>query len=422
MAGDLLLAQQILGRLAHGGDPRRYASRVIVRHALGERVEAGEAGHGSEGGVVGPDAAEEPAQFGQRLPAGRLDRPQRLSHLRGPLVERVAGGRCLDRHDAHAVADDVVHLAPDPGLLLGGRPFHVGLALGLEPGGALATRAQVVAQQPRRAEGRERAQRLPGPEIADAQHEQRQRDGGGAGRLQRPRPPDVGGDGVERDEWAGEQEVVVREVGGERGGERDGEDGDWVPAAEDDRQRRGDDQEHEADRPPQRVVGRVHRRRRLGWGHGDTVELVAEQHRVLVLAGLAEDDTRPVDPRRAGRPRCPGRPLAGGRVLHGQERHRLPGRLRRPAVAEHRDLRVPAVAWPDVPGRRRQRPVLVGGWCLVDAGARLDQEQRREREHDREQRAPEERKRSPAGHLLNLTPGPLVHGEEPARPQGRSTA
>ena len=83
-------------------------------------------------------AGQQAAQLGQRLAAGGLDRAQRLAHLRRPAVERISRGRGLDRHHAHAVADDVVQLPRHPRLLLGGGPLHVGPMLGLEPARALA--------------------------------------------------------------------------------------------------------------------------------------------------------------------------------------------------------------------------------------------------------------------------------------------
>ena len=63
--------------------------------------------------------ADQSAHLGQRLAAGLLDDLERLSLLLLIRVQPSPHRARLDGHHAHAVPDDVVQLARDPGALLG---------------------------------------------------------------------------------------------------------------------------------------------------------------------------------------------------------------------------------------------------------------------------------------------------------------
>ena len=81
------------------------------------------------------DSLQHPAQLGQRLPARRADRAQRLPGRLRAGAEHVLGGTRLDDDHAEGVGDDVVQLAPDPGLLLGDRPPGLQFLLAAAVGG-----------------------------------------------------------------------------------------------------------------------------------------------------------------------------------------------------------------------------------------------------------------------------------------------
>ena len=98
-----------------------------------------EARLGSERGCLlgAPEHADEPAHLGQRLAPGLLDDLERLALLLLIGLEPTANRARLDGHHAHAVADDVVELARDPGALLGDGFASFVLPLALELLGTL---------------------------------------------------------------------------------------------------------------------------------------------------------------------------------------------------------------------------------------------------------------------------------------------
>ena len=294
-----------------------------------------------------------------------------------------------------------MQLARDPRLLLGRRPPHVRLVLGLEPSRSLAPRTHVVAQQPRGAEQRVDPQQLPEPERVDREHEGHEHGGRARGRVQGARPPDVRRHAVERHERTREHEGVVDVGGGERRGERDGEDGERPPAPEHDRQRGEQDEEHEPERD----------RRLLGW-RADVVD----QDGVGIRRIAMQHDARAVEPGCAvggGRRR---RPRAAAPQLDG--RGQLPRRPAGLAVAEHDDPRVPDVAGLAVGGWRVDRPVDQRRGRFLHRLAGLDAGERHQRDRDREQGVDDERGRSPTSHRSNPTPERLVRKDEAARSQG----
>ena len=98
--------------------------------------------------------AEQPVQLDDGLPAGRLDRAERLLRLVGPPRHHPPRRARLDAHHADVVGHDVVQLARDPDALLEHRPARVLLALALQLGRLLGQFAAPVAQ---RADGQRRA-------------------------------------------------------------------------------------------------------------------------------------------------------------------------------------------------------------------------------------------------------------------------
>ena len=101
---------------------------------LDQVAEAGQAGRRLPLGlvVVGPEDADQPAEFGQRRPPGGLDLDECVPG-RGPfLPEREPLGAGLQHHQAQGVADDVVQLAGDPRPLAGHRQAGVLRALPLQ--------------------------------------------------------------------------------------------------------------------------------------------------------------------------------------------------------------------------------------------------------------------------------------------------
>jgi hypothetical protein len=82
------------------------------------------------------------------LPARRADRAERLAGRLRAGVEHVLRGAGLDDDHAEGVGDDVVELAPDPGLLLGDRPPGLQLLLAAAARGPAPQLTHVSAAQP----------------------------------------------------------------------------------------------------------------------------------------------------------------------------------------------------------------------------------------------------------------------------------
>jgi hypothetical protein len=129
--------------------------------------------------LLGPEDPDQLPQLLQRLPTGLLHLAGQLRHL-----ARVGGGH-LDRaglqdHEAHPVADDIVHLAGDPGALLEHRLAGQQLLLRLGPLRALDQRRHQHGARPG-----VRAQR------SRQQHQEPRREGplpGDFERVDRPGP------------------------------------------------------------------------------------------------------------------------------------------------------------------------------------------------------------------------------------------
>src|SRR5262249_16212237 len=118
-----------LGRV--GGGPARRAA--VPRRAGGAPAAGGPAGAGRGARAGGParrggggggwgwggwaDGSEYPAQFGQGLPPGGLDRAEGLAGLVRSGVEHITRRGGLHDDHAECVGDDVVEFTADPGLL-----------------------------------------------------------------------------------------------------------------------------------------------------------------------------------------------------------------------------------------------------------------------------------------------------------------
>lgn len=92
---------------------------------------------------VRPQDAQDAAEFAHGLPAGVAEEAQGLG---GPLVVVGGEGGCAvgePDHDGEVVADDVVHLAGDPGALGGGGEPDALVAFDLQAGGAVLQCRQV---------------------------------------------------------------------------------------------------------------------------------------------------------------------------------------------------------------------------------------------------------------------------------------
>ncbi len=83
--------------------------------------------------VVVAQDAQEAAEFGQRLPAGRADGFEGLARALRALACRVGAAVRESCDDRQVVADDVVHLPGDPRAFGGGREFGLLVAFVLQP-------------------------------------------------------------------------------------------------------------------------------------------------------------------------------------------------------------------------------------------------------------------------------------------------
>ena len=139
--GERLLDDSVGGdvdpRRERTGSPstRRSTGRPARAHLVDQRLDVGETRLGHHRlllAVIAAQDAEQPADLGERLAAGRLDRFERRPCGLGLAVEHPAPRRGLDDHDADAVGDDVVQLARDPCPLLRHRAPGLLFALPLE--------------------------------------------------------------------------------------------------------------------------------------------------------------------------------------------------------------------------------------------------------------------------------------------------
>jgi hypothetical protein len=248
-----------------------------------ERLEAGEAGlrRARRGVVLGLEEPEQPAHLAERLAPDPLDLPGRLGRALGVARQDAAGAAGLHDHHAHAVGDDVVHLARDAAALLGHRRLRLALVRLLGEDGRLVQLG---------GEPRARPQRPPGEERADdeAAGEQEVADDDVAltGEVHR-------GDGDERDREPPDRAVGPRAdaVGHEDQAEEAGDD---VVGAEQPHRlhgHRAEEREEGAERPaPPQDDGDA----------GERADDVVEPHGADRVGGRAGRDEAHDDERRAG--------------------------------------------------------------------------------------------------------------------------
>ena len=219
------------------------------------------------------DGRQHPAELGQGLPARRADRAQRLPGRLRAGAEHVLGGAGLDDDHAEGVGDDVVQLAPDPGLLLGDRPPGLQFLLAAAVGGAGPQLTEVGAGQPPGRQETQDEHHAQGVTVAVEPERPGQDGPGGDARPGRLPPRAVRGHRVQRHQHANRPGNVGvpgdrraprgRDRRAQRGRDHHGQHPDRAPPPERQRQRlqqgKGD-----AGRPdPRAVAGR-----RGGHGQG----------------------------------------------------------------------------------------------------------------------------------------------------------
>lgn len=236
-------------------------------HLVGERLQLGDAGQRVALGVrlVGPQDAQRAPHVGQRLPARLGDLQHRGGGpVRGPVL-RVDGGVGERDHDGQVVGDDVVHLAGDPGPLLGDGQQRLLLLVQRQPFGPLLHGGEVGPAGPhvhpedgggdhRRGErderGQERAVRCP---AQAGQHGAALHDGGGE---QRAAPARVRGRRVQGHQQGDvPRQLDVRQPLDEGRGHHGGEHSERGPAPPHQGQRQGGGERRRHRQLPGRVRG-----------------------------------------------------------------------------------------------------------------------------------------------------------------------